>query len=117
LTSLPHSFLSDAPEHPPDKATVSHISTTLTQLGYLRYSRHAFSALQRDGFCMTYGSWQRDVNTIGVPVAPRGFGQPLALGFTCLVGQPARVVLQTRIAPRLAAAAARIARDVARLHA
>lgn len=77
---------------------------------------HTFAALQRDGYCVTYGRWQRDVNTIGVPVELQGFEQPLALGFTCLVGHPARVTLQTQIAPRLAAAAAKISRDVARLH-
>jgi DNA-binding IclR family transcriptional regulator len=71
---------------------------------------HAFSALERDGFCMTYGRWQRDVNTVGVPLAPRHFAQPLALGFACLVGHPARAVLQARIAPRLLAAAASITR-------
>jgi DNA-binding IclR family transcriptional regulator len=84
-------------------------------IGIRQMLGHAFSSLRSDGFCITYGRWQRDVNTIGVPLAPRGFGQPLALGFTCLVGRPGRTVLQARIAPRLVAAAAAISSDLARV--
>jgi DNA-binding IclR family transcriptional regulator len=71
---------------------------------------HAFAAIDRDGFCVSYGRWHRDVNTVGVPLRQRRGDPPLALGFTCLVGQRVRTQIQVEIAPRLVA----VGRDIAR---
>jgi DNA-binding IclR family transcriptional regulator len=76
---------------------------------------HAFAAIDRDGFCVVYGRWHRDVNTVGVPLRQKRGEPPLALGFTCLVGQRVRAQLQTEVAPRLVVAGREIAKELGRL--
>jgi DNA-binding IclR family transcriptional regulator len=69
---------------------------------------HAFACIERDGYCVVYGRWHRDVNTVGVPLTLGGAQSSMAVGFTCLVGQRLRAQLHTEVGPRLVAAAAEI---------
>jgi DNA-binding IclR family transcriptional regulator len=74
----------------------------------------AFVEIERDGFCVAAGAFERSVNGVGAPLILRDRGQVYALNCSAPAFEFTEERLRTEIGPRLATAADAIAGDIRR---